>query len=169
MEVFLEAGDTKDRQAHFESCIVQDCRLCASSIAHICSCWVDALCKIVKCGKNWAAPVISPRNPCPHFTRFPSKTPDEPAKGLRVSSGSLCCLLLHYELIFLQPFIRLCTDSEQRLRIEALTEKDLESISSELSREHALEASDGIDNRYITIVHLICHKYFIFTDRESRA
>jgi hypothetical protein len=76
-----------------------------------------------------------------------------------VPSGLLCQLLFLCDKVFCQNATILSSlDVERKLLIDVLTQLDMTTIFPTLT-SHALETADGIDNHYLTMVHLICRKY----------
>jgi hypothetical protein len=150
-----------EKPMHEKGCVVQDCKVCGAAIAYIAGYYVRSMKSIVKCGMCKCALFHSDKDPCMNTSLiyFKDYCPNTIEKGLMVPSGSLCKLLFLCEKVFRQNATILSSlDVERKLLIDVLTQLDMTTIFPTLT-SHALETADGIDNHYLTMVHLICRKY----------
>eukprot|EP00094_Tigriopus_californicus_P006829 TCALIF_06578-PA protein Name:"Similar to THAP9 DNA transposase THAP9 (Homo sapiens)" AED:0.31 eAED:0.31 QI:0/0/0/1/1/1/2/0/434 len=157
-----------DKTGHVNGCVASDCRVCASSIAYIAGFFAFSLQDHIHCSLCKLSLCHSEMDPCPDTTliSFKDYCPDDPEKGLKIPSGSLCRLLFLCEKVFRRNSSNLGKlDINRKLLVEELTEVNLSTTFPSL-HNHALETSDGIDNHYITIVHLICRKYLVLRTKK---
>jgi hypothetical protein len=154
-------NEVSERTVHVKGCVAQNCDVCASSISYIAGYYVFSLQKAVKCQACRSALVHSEQDQCKNASLiyFKDYRQDTIEKGLKVPSGSLCKLLFLCETVFRKYAMSMSTiDIEKKLLIDVLTEMNMSAIFPTLT-SHALETSDGIDNHYLTLIHLICRKY----------
>jgi hypothetical protein len=154
-------NDVIEKAMHDKGCVAKDCQVCGAAIAYIAGNYVHAMQSVVKCVMCKCALIHSEEDPCvdSSLISFKDYCPNVTDKGLMVPSGLLCKLLFLCEKVFRQnSHILSSLDVERKLLIDVLTQLDMSQIFSSLTR-HALETSDGIDNHYLTMVHLICRKY----------
>ncbi len=148
---------------HIYGCVAQDCRVCTAAISHIAGYYVFAPCAKVKCLLCKSALFDTKADPCSNLTliSFKDYYPNNTEKGLTVPSASLCRLLFLCEKVFWWYNIKLSKlDIDKKLLIDVLANMD-ESVIFPTLASHALETSDGIDNHYLTMVHLIMRKYLM--------
>jgi hypothetical protein len=154
-------NNVAEKPMHDKGCVVQDCQVCGAAIAYIAGYYVRSMQGIIKCLVCKHALFYSHQDPCMDTTLidFKDYSPNDIDKGLMVPSGSLCKLLFLCEKVFRQnSHVLSSLDVERKLLIDVLTQLDMTTIFPTLTT-HALETSDGIDNHYLTMVHLICRKY----------
>jgi hypothetical protein len=150
-----------EKPMHDKGCVAKDCLVCGAAIAYIAGYYVRSMQRVVKCVLCKFALIHSEEDPCvdSSLISFKDYCPDETDKGLMVPSGSLCKMLFLCEKVFRQNSTVLSSlDVERKLLIDVLTQLDMSTIFPSL-KTHALETSDGVDNHYLTMVHLICRKY----------
>ena len=111
----------------------------------------------------------STADPCENdaLIRFKDYCPDDPDKGFKVPSGSLCKLLFHCEKVFRRYYDpdHLSQLDINKLLREVLLEIDMSQIFPII--HHSFETSDGIDNHSINMVKLICRKYLTLKTNKA--
>ena len=80
-------------------------------------------------------------------------------EGVLLPSASICSLLYMCETVLRRNLSGLHVDNiEDILLTDVLSQLHTSSIFPSMS-QHALETSDGIDNHYMSLVHVISRKY----------
>jgi hypothetical protein len=154
-------NDVVEKAMHDKGCIAKDCQVRGAAIAYIAGYYVRSMQSIVKCYMCKSALFHSEEDPCMDSTLilFKDYCPNVMDKGLMTLSGLLCKLLFLCEKVFRQnSHVLSAIDVKRKLLIEVLTQLNMSNIFPSLT-SHALETCDGIDNHYLTMVHLICRKY----------
>ena len=171
--VLQEVGEEVERrvaQLRSHKCNFYDCRFCSSAIAYIAGYYVFTLQKTISCHLCKYALEHSIVDPCPNdsLIRFKDYCPDDPTKGLKVPSGSLCSLLFLCEKVFRRYYDpdRLSElDIKHKLLHEVLSEINMSTIFPLLA-DHAIETSDGIDNHCINLIQMISKKYLVLKSKK---
>ena len=143
-----------------KGCIASSCKVCSASITVIASKFVCYLQKKIECFFCMMAISHSDSDPCAaESVCLITKSSGQEKDGMLRPSGSVCTLLFICETVLRQNLSGLHVDNiEDILLTDVLFQLNNSNIFPSMS-QHALDTSDGVDNHYMSLVHVLSRKY----------
>ena len=143
-----------------KGCIPSSCKVCSASITVIAGKFVHFFQNKIECFFCMMSITHSVSDPCNKDSIcLLTNSSGQEKEGMLTPSGSICSLLYMCETVLRRNLSGLHVDDiEDILLTDVLSQLGTSKIFSSLT-QHALETSDGVDNHFMSLVHVISRKY----------
>ena len=143
-----------------KGCIPSSCKVCSASITVIAGRFVHFFQNKIECFFCMMSITHSVSDPCNKDSIcLLTNSSGQEKEGMLTPSGSICSLLYMCETVLRRNLSGLHVDNiEDILLTDVLSQLGSQAIFTSLN-QHALDTSDGIDNHFMSLVHVISQKY----------